>query len=939
MSETEKPSTDTTDPAPEEAVPTPAENEKVTAVIPLAKERALGALLMLLGYGGAFLMMANSEQVFRGPLYGIFLCLLGTVGFVFLVDGPHVGRVVPFASSAFARKSDEPLFMAPVVTVPIAVVLAVALLMGLRDVHGFDAAAAIAVLAGLAVLALSAYRRPTLLLTVIVTAVYLPRLGAYPLWDPWETHYGEVAREILARDDWISLWWCQENWFFSKPIFIFWAEALSMGSFGFDASPDAHAPDPEWALRLPIFILSLLAVLAANALARRIAGARAGVLAGLVVATMPLFFMISHQAITDMPVVSCMTIAMCLLGLAITEDKEARIEEYAIGRFRWSTRRSALALLAMVGAPQLLYFLSRNVTWTDQGFDVHGELLLRGSAGNDGVPGNEPLTEVPPAFSAFLDRARLAETFGDNGLSRGLAQIDFVAPAWQAVWWGLLLALVVKLLRRDDKRQMPLMLGFYIFCALGFLAKGIPGFALPGLVALFFLVAAGRFRSLVDGELRVLAGVLTVVGLGLPWYIAMHIRHGLAFFDRILVHDHLNRLAAGVHGDTGSIEYFIGQLGYGTFPWIGLAPAAVLSYLWYKRRGEGERDRLQDGLVLVAMWTLSSFTLFSAMVTKFHHYIFPVVPPTGILIGIVLDRLVGDMRSRGREALVYVLCALSGIALVIGFAGLYGNVRGLVPEDVPAGQHADWVLLHAPPAYVVLLAFAVAAAGFLGSFVLARREGMNDTAPKGFAVVALGGAALASLVGRDLSWATSVRPAGYERIANLYTYKYDRAWPSYIDYRPILTGIAIAATIALIALAWPKLRAYAARALVGVAILFAAFGVNVYFPDVAPHWSCGPIVARYYAQRAEGEPLIAYQMNWKGENFYTGNRVFVFQDISSTRFTDWMSAHDRQPFYAILEHTRLHGFRTAVGIRVVTERSDLRFNNKFVLVHVTAARR
>ena len=73
----------------------------------------------------------------------------------------------------------------------------------------------------------------------VVSAMYLPWLGATGLWDPWETHYGEVAREILARDDWISLWWAQEDWFWSKPILIFWMEALSMGAFGVDFHPDA----------------------------------------------------------------------------------------------------------------------------------------------------------------------------------------------------------------------------------------------------------------------------------------------------------------------------------------------------------------------------------------------------------------------------------------------------------------------------------------------------------------------------------------------------------------------------------------------------------------------------------------------------------------------------------------------------------------------------
>jgi 4-amino-4-deoxy-L-arabinose transferase-like glycosyltransferase len=38
------------------------------------------------------------------------------------------------------------------------------------------------------------------------------------LIDPWETHYAEVARELWARDDWLSPFWAHEGFFFSKPI-------------------------------------------------------------------------------------------------------------------------------------------------------------------------------------------------------------------------------------------------------------------------------------------------------------------------------------------------------------------------------------------------------------------------------------------------------------------------------------------------------------------------------------------------------------------------------------------------------------------------------------------------------------------------------------------------------------------------------------------------
>ena len=77
----------------------------------------------------------------------------------------------------------------------------------------------------------------------------------------------------------------------------------------------------------------------------------------------------------------------------------------------------------------------------------------------------------------------------------------------------------------------------------------------------------------------------------MPWYVAMYVRHGAAFTDRLLIHDHINRLTSGVHGDNGSIQYFIWQLGYGVFPWIALVPAALGSWLLDPRRHASGRGR------------------------------------------------------------------------------------------------------------------------------------------------------------------------------------------------------------------------------------------------------------------------------------------------------------------------------------------------------------
>ena len=87
-------------------------------------------------------------------------------------------------------------------------------------------------------------------------------LGQFGLWDPWETHYGEVAREILARDDWITLWWAQDDWFWSKPILIFWIEALTWSALGMPFEPDSNPAHPEWVMRLPHYVLSISALMA-----------------------------------------------------------------------------------------------------------------------------------------------------------------------------------------------------------------------------------------------------------------------------------------------------------------------------------------------------------------------------------------------------------------------------------------------------------------------------------------------------------------------------------------------------------------------------------------------------------------------------------------------------------------------------------------------------
>lgn len=918
--------TDTTD------EPTPARDSDPFAQLPPIerKQRIRGGVVFALGTLGTLLLMANSEQLPHGTVFGLGTLLVAVVGLLELFGILRPDPLAtPWKETALHSLEGESPWMRPAFTVPISLVLL--FVVGLAGGY-----ATLPWAIGLSLLALlpSAIRRPGLLVFVIVGAIYLPLLGTFSLWDPWETHYGEVAREIVSRDDWISLWWAQDGWFWSKPILIFWNEAFWLSAFNVDVAPDANPLTAEWAIRLPVVLFSLAAVMVTYGSVKRVFGTRAGVLASLALATAPHYFLLAHQAITDMYLTSNLVMAMCMLMLAFAEDPKAttsRVQIFGRGVGLVQLVTGGIVLLAL---PQALYLISRNFTfYPTEGFAFHVDRFLHGSFGNDGVPGNAALHEQGPAIEALQ-------------------------PALEGAFWLAGLIAILFMLRKEQRTQAMFMVGFYVFCALGFMGKGIPGFALPGLIALIYLAAARRWKSLFDGELRVAPGILIVTVIGFPWYIAMYIRHGAGFTDRLLVHDHINRLAAGVHGDTGSIQYFLEQLGPGLFPWVALVPAAVVGWLWMRDRetpsidhapGIGATDEAHDktgrrgSLILIAIWFFAAFTLFSAMITKFHHYIFPAVPPAAILSGLFLDRLFGKVSvdtSRTAHIGATVVAMLAPIALVAGFGSFYGGLRGVVPEEVPAAERQDWVLQHANGGTALILVFLGAAALTWAARWFWRQRAEKELTPTArradvsISIAVAAGTVILAFVARDLSWATSARPQGYERLIHLFVYQYTRPWPDHFDYRPILTGFGITATV-LFALCVPRwTRAMAARAALGMALMFSTWTLDVYITDLADHWGMKNLFETYYAERSgPEEPVIAWQMNWKGENFYTGNHVAAFVNTDNATMQEWLDAPERhdERVFIVCEHSRLGSLRGAVRGRTIEEVTNKRIDNKFLL--------
>ncbi len=200
--------------------------------------------------------------------------------------------------------------------------------------------------------------------------VFLPWLGAVGFWDPWEPHYGEVARQMIVRGDWVHPYW-ESSYFFSKPVLLLWLDAAAMalarvqdtalpaGSFPGGPTPSGLSVYTEWAVRLPIALLAVQACALVFVAVKRLVSRRAGYLAAVALATMPFWFLMARQAITDMPFVSLMTSGAMCFAIALWDERAHRSAwAYAGYAFlAFATLAKGLLGFALVGAAFLLWFV------------------------------------------------------------------------------------------------------------------------------------------------------------------------------------------------------------------------------------------------------------------------------------------------------------------------------------------------------------------------------------------------------------------------------------------------------------------------------------------------------------------------------------------------------------------------------------------------------
>ena len=797
------------------------------------------------------------------------------------------------------------------------------------------------------------YKRHGFWLIVFCCVLYLPTLGAHSLVDPWETHYGEVSRDVLSRDDWITIWWAEEGYFLSKPILDFWMQALAMATFGVHflpgqmiaPSPGGLPTHPEWIVRLPSLMLSVVALYLAYRAVAQVWGRRAGLIGAVVLATMGDWFMLSHESITDMPFVASLTAAMSLIIIGVTTDDEKTVRATPVrffGRtFTISGYHLAIGVILILTLPQAMYLISRNLTFVTQGsfgFEPHLDEYRTGS-------GHE-CWQNPSVGETFERLMRIGKWPCELGK---VAHLDF-QPWVQGVLWLGVLSIFLAFNRNERRISRLCFMIAWVFAAISTMGKGIAGFLLPIAVAGCYVVAARKWRDVLRFEL--VSGVIVLAIVAAPWFVAMYARMGDEFIQQLFIHHMWKRALDHVHdtntGDDVSLRYYVWQLGYAMFPWTGLVPAGLV---WWARTRWGqvqkalavEDQRKRDIGIFLVMWFVFAWALFTYMKTKFHHYVFPAVPPAALLTGIFLDQAIGDRKllpSGGPARIAaWVAVTLSGVALCVyglsrmapgkfwGFLSLPSTVA--TPVDVE-----KWVSENHPAAPVIGVLLAIA--GVVIAIGAARITGSDDDASEGapdskrapsdeagvpvramaIGALALAGAFTALLITRDLASRPAGDIKGQERLIQLFTYRYDRVWPKELWFSSALLGFGLTVTALTLVLVVKAFRRQTIVAITAVSALYAAYTLDVYMMRVAPHWGQRPLFEKYYIdRRSDQEPLVAFEMNWKGENFYSGGRLVEFGNGMSQGATAGERGSDRLRTWLIdmKKHTNAVYFVTEAG--------------------------
>jgi len=259
-----------------------------------------------------------------------------------------------------------------------------------------------------------------------------------------------------------------------------------------------------------------------------------------------------------------------------------------------------------------------------------------------------------------------------------------------------------------ESRRNIYLAAFYIFLALGTLAKGPVAPALAAVI-IFLFVAVKRDWRAIPLTLWI-PGIVLYLAVMLPWYIAVQLRNP-EFFRVFILEHNLARFSQDLYHHRQPFWFYLPVFLLAMMPWTIVLIFAVVErarLIWSE--GKQAFSSPEDSWPLfLFIWMLVPVLFFSASQSKLPGYILPAIPAAALLVAEYLSARRNEVGRGDDKRLSPLFAAAHGI--LCGLLIFAAFSASLSAASIAINRHLSWgIRTYAAAVIAAVFAIGITAA-------------------------------------------------------------------------------------------------------------------------------------------------------------------------------------------------------------------------------------